>query len=149
MAPRPWQPGLRGRSRGGSHPCTGSGLLKPGSHGDTGTCSYQLCPHSRHGYRRLGSPDTHSVLREGREYGAPQSPHPTVCCEPSHVAVGEPDRLPILAAVPGKCFTSHFTLTTPVNRCSQHPHPKVQPRREFPGSPQLITPRFHCSGARV
>ena len=95
---------------------------------------------SRHSFRPEG----------GQGVWCPRSPHPTVCPEPSHVAVGKPDRLPILAAVPGEMLHLPFhPHDSPVNRCSQHPHPKVQPRREFPGSPEVITPRFHCRGARV
>lgn len=115
-------------ARGASHPCTGSGLLRPGSHGDTGMYSCPLCPCSHHGYRCLGSPDTHCVLREGRQRSVPRDPRSL------WAAMEEPDsaRKPPTLAVASTVLSLHLPFHphhSPI-KTLWAPHPKAQPRRK-------------------
>lgn len=128
----PWPLGLQKGAGGDSHPCTGSGPPRLGSHGDTGMHSCPLCPRSHHGCRHLVSPDTHSVLEKNRQCGVPRTLIP-VFPNPLHAAMVKPEaacKPPIQAAA--STVTSQFTLQcSPLNRCSQSSdQPTPQPRRQ-------------------
>lgn len=123
----PWPLGLQRGSGGGSHPCTGSGPPRLGSHGDTGTHSCPLCPRSHRGCRHLVSPDTHSVLEKTRQRGVPSTLIP-VFPKPLHAAMVklEPACKPPIQAAASTFTPQYFLLN-----CSQYSdQPILQPRRQ-------------------
>lgn len=129
----PWPLGLQRGAGRGSHPCTGSGPPRPGSHGDIGMRSCPLCPHSHRGYKYSGSPDTRSVLEKGGQCGVPRTTTP-VFSKPLQTAMGKPApacKPPIQAAASTKLsFPPRSPSLLPCEQKLSAPPPAQTPAKE-------------------
>lgn len=96
-------------------------------------CSRPPCPRSHHGYRHSGSPDTHSVLKKGRQCGVPRT-HTPVFPKPLHAAMGKPEpacKSPVQAAASTKLSEPISPSLLPYEQMLSGPPPAhTQPKRK-------------------